>query len=271
MTHALVTALFAFTAVAYLAASVVFAAKIAGRKTSPAVDKAGMWALAAGGVAHLVHVVLWSLVLHVCPVEGIYFPLSFGANLMVGVFFLLRRRYRLDALGSVVAPMALATLMASRFALSATAPSDAVTGTLLPFHITSNLLGVALFTLAAAAALLYLVQEGRLKSKKLGAVSRLPPLDALDRVGHRLLIAGFPLLTVGVVTGSLFLHRMAGESSAVLVRSALGYLTWILIALVLLLRQAAGWRGRRAALGTIAGFSLTVTVLAFYAWRGVGG
>lgn len=271
MTSLLVTALFAFTALAYLAASVVFAAKIAGRDVAPAVDRAGMWALVAGGLAHLAHVVLWSLVLRVCPVEGIYFPLSFGANLMVGVFFVLRRRYRLDALGSVVAPMALATLMASRFAVAGTAPSEEVTGTLLPFHIMANLLGVALFTLAAAASLLYLVQEGRLKSKKLGAVSRLPPLDKLDRVGHRLLIAGFPLLTVGVVTGSLFLHRMVSESNAVLIRSALGYLTWLLIAVVLVLRQAAGWRGRRAALGTLVGFGLTVSVLAFYAWRGVGG
>jgi ABC-type uncharacterized transport system permease subunit len=264
----LVTALFAFTVLAYLTASVVFAAKIAGRPIAAGTERLGFGALALGGIAHLIHVVVWSLVLHVCPVEGIYFPLSLGANLMVGAFFLLRRRYKLDAVGSVVAPLALATLLASRFAVQATAPSDSLQSALLPFHITANLLGVALFTLASASALLFLVQEGRLKSKKLGGMSRLPPLDALDRAEHRLLIAGFPLLTVGVVTGTLFLNRMHGESGADMARTAFGYGTWLLIALVLFLRQAAGWRGRRAAWGTLVSFGFIVAVLGLYLIRG---
>lgn len=265
----LVTALFAFTVLAYLTASVVFAAKIAGRPIASATERLGFGALALGGTAHLVHVVLWSVVLKVCPVEGIYFPLSLGANLMVGAFFLLRRRYKLDAVGSVVAPLALATLLASRFAVQSTAPSDSLRSALLPFHITANLLGVALFSLAAASALLFLLQERRLKSKKLGGPSRLPPLDALDRAEHRLLIAGFPLLTVGVITGTLFVNRMQGdESTADLARTAFGYGTWLLIALVLFLRQAAGWRGRRAALGTLVSFGFIVAVLGFYLARG---
>ncbi len=36
-------------------------------------------------------------------------------------------------------------------------------------------------------------------------------------------------------------------------RTVFGYATWLLIGVVLLLRAAAGWRGRRAACGTIAG------------------
>lgn len=267
----LVTYLFAFTVVAYLVASVVFAAKIAGRPIARGLERVGYGALAVGGLVHLVHVVVWSLVLHVCPVEGVYFPLSLGANLMVGMFFLLRRRYKLDAVGSIIAPLALATLLASRFAVAATAPPDSLRGALLPFHITANLLGVALFTLASASALLFLVQERRLKAKKLGGPSRLPPLDALDRAEHRLLIAGFPLLTIGVVTGTLFLNRMHEEAGAMLVRTVFGYATWLLIALVLLLRQALGWRGRRAAQGTLVGFGFTVAVLAFYAFRGSAG
>lgn len=264
----LVTALFAFTVFAYLVASIVFAAKIAGRPIAAGTERLGFGALALGGVAHLVHVLMWSLVLRVCPVEGIYFPLSLGANLMVGAFFLLRRRYNLDAVGSVIAPLALATLLASRFAVQSTAPSDSLRSALLPFHITANLLGVALFALASASALLFLLQENRLKSKKLGGRSRLPPLDALDRAEHRLLIAGFPLLTVGVVTGTLFINRMDGESTADLARTAFGYGTWLLIALVLFLRQAAGWRGRRAALGTLLSFGFLMAVLGFYLARG---
>jgi ABC-type uncharacterized transport system permease subunit len=50
-------------------------------------------------------------------------------------------------------------------------------------------------------------------------------------------------------------------------RIILGYATWFLIAAVLLLRGAAGWRGRRAAYGTIAGFACEAAVLAIYLLR----
>ena len=45
--------------------------------------------------------------------------------------------------------------------------------------------------------------------------------------------------------------------------------SWALFAAVLLLRLAAGWRGRRAAIGTILGYASAVVVLLFYAVRGV--
>jgi ABC-type uncharacterized transport system permease subunit len=50
-------------------------------------------------------------------------------------------------------------------------------------------------------------------------------------------------------------------------RVVLGYATWLLIALVLLLRAAAGWRGRRAAYGTIAGFVCAAAVIVVYLVR----
>ena len=54
-------------------------------------------------------------------------------------------------------------------------------------------------------------------------------------------------------------------------RTILGYATWLLIAGVLLLRAAAGWRGRRAAYGTIAGLIFAVAVLLFYVFRPTSG
>jgi hypothetical protein len=50
-------------------------------------------------------------------------------------------------------------------------------------------------------------------------------------------------------------------------RLVIGYATWVLIACVLLLRAAAGWRGRRSAYGTIAAVACALTVLAVYLTR----
>ena len=72
-----------------------------------------------------------------------------------------------------------------------------------------NLLGVALFSLAFAAAVAYLVQEKQLKKKRLeGIFQRLPPLDSLDKAEHKFLLAtgnvGYQWEQAGVwfVTGS---------------------------------------------------------------------
>jgi ABC-type transport system involved in cytochrome c biogenesis permease subunit len=48
----------------------------------------------------------------------------------------------------------------------------------------------------------------------------------------------------------------------------MGLVEWALFAAVLLLRAVAGWRGRRAALGTMLGFLVACAVLFGYVLRG---
>lgn len=259
--------LFVVTAATYLAACVLFSAYLAGRGG----DRTLAWAprlVAVGATLHAVHIVVSSLVYRVCPVEGIHFAMSVVSMLACVVYVVARLRVRtIDVVGAFVAPLALTFLLASRFV--PIEPSSTFKSAILPFHVAANLLGVALFTLAFAAAVAYLVQEHRLKQKRLsGAFQRLPPLDSLDRAEHRFLIAGFPLLTVGILTGTLWARHVEAGSAADVARAAFGYVSWLVFAGVLLLRAAAGWRGRRAAYGTIAGFSFTLLVLVLYLVRG---
>jgi ABC-type uncharacterized transport system permease subunit len=212
------------------------------------------------------HIVVSSLVLHVCPVEGIHFAMSIVSLLAAFAYALARARFRVDVIGAFVAPLALTFLLASRFVGPGAAPR--FRSAILPFHVAANLLGVALFTLAFATAVAYLVQERHLKRKDLhGIFERLPPLDALDRAEHRFLVAGFPLLTIGVLTGTLWAREVEAGGAAEIARAAFAYASWALFGGVLLLRAAAGWRGRRAAYGTIAGFGFTLLVLALYLVR----
>jgi ABC-type uncharacterized transport system permease subunit len=224
------------------------------------------WLVALGVPLHAAHIVVSSLVWHVCPVEGIHFAMSVVSMLAALTYVIARSRFRIDVVGAFVAPLALTFLLASRFVGIAGAPK--LRSAILPFHVASNLLGVALFTLAFASAVAYLVQERHLKRKDLhGVFERLPPLDALDRAEHRFLVAGFPLLTIGIVTGTLWAHEVEAGGASEIARAAFGYASWGLFGLVLLLRAAAGWRGRRAAYGTIAGFGFTVIVLVLYLVR----
>jgi ABC-type uncharacterized transport system permease subunit len=51
----------------------------------------------------------------------------------------------------------------------------------------------------------------------------------------------------------------------------LGLVAWAVFATVLLLRVAAGWQGKRAAIGTLVGFACTLCVLVGYAIRATTG
>jgi len=259
--------------VAYSVAATLFFLELA-RREGGAVR--AQWAprlLALGGALHAVHVVTASLLSKVCPIDSLHFALSFTALIAVGAYLLLRERFRLYALGAFVAPIALTFLIGAQFVGQS---SDAVAGvsrTLLMFHIAANVLGVGLFLIAGAAGAVYLVQERRLRTKKhvanLG--TRLPPLDSLDRTTHRLLLAGFPLLTFGVVTGAVFTHQLTAGSGADSLRTFLGYATWILLAAVLVLRETIGFRGRKTAYGTIAGVVCMLLVMLLYAVRSNAG
>ena len=163
-----------------------------------------------------------SLLSHVCPVESLHFALSLSALIATSVYLGLRKRFRLHAIGAFVAPVALTFLVGAQFVGSPAQPGQGMPRALLALHITANLLGVGLFLLAGAAGAFYLVQESRLKHKRFGKLTnKLPPLDALDSAVHRLLLAGFPLLTFGIVTGAVFASSLDQASTASVARAIL--------------------------------------------------
>lgn len=229
--------------------------------------------LALGSLFHLAYITAASFLVNVCPVGSVHFVLSFVAILTAFGFTLARARAtragpreNIDALGLLVAPLGLAFLLGTFFLDKPSVHSSIGTG-LLAVHVLANVGGIALFFLAGAAATLFLVQERRLKQKKLARVAGLPPLDTLDRALHRFLVIGFPLLTVGILSGTFWAYQLESGSAEEVMRIVFGYATWLLIAMVLLLRVAAGWRGKRSAYGTLLGVSFAIGVILIYAFR----
>ncbi len=261
--QSLTTIVFYLRVVAYSAASTLFFLDLLRPVTMRRAW--GPRLLFVGATFHAAHVVTASLLSRICPVESLHFALSFSALMAVGVFLVVRRRQQLDPLGVLIAPIGLTFLLGAEFVSLAAGGSAEVPRSLLLLHIAANVVGVGLFILAGAAGAFYVVEERRLKRKQLGFASRLPPLASLDRATHRLLLAGFPLLTFGVVTGSMFLDRLTAIHGLELARAGLAYASWLMLAVVLLLRSVGGWSGRRAAYGTLIGVAGVVVVTLVYA------
>lgn len=195
------------------------------------------------------------------------------ASLLIAIGYLVAmRKHKLAALGAFITPLTLLFLLAAGFGSSIAPVPSAVQSVILPFHVGINILGTVAFALAFAVSIAYLIQERLLRTKRLGGLfQRLPPLHELDSLGFRLVTIGFPLLTIGIVSGAFFAARLEETDSTFSLSHLLAFLAWVFFASVLTFRIAAGWRGRRAAIGTMLGFLCAIFVLVGYALRGASG
>lgn len=264
----MVMALFAATAALYAVAAglyVYFLAKGG--------EEGAKWAsrvLWGAVVCHLGFVATNWLVAGNEPTADIHQALAVLTLIMTSFFLVTARsRPRLQVLGAFITPVTLLLFLGAAFRRGVGPVPEEVRSALVPVHVGTNVLGLAAFAFAFAAGAAYVIQERQLRQKKLGGLmQRLPALDVLDTLGLRAVLIGFPLLTIGVVTGTMWAVRLHGGSLGLSASQGFGLLAWLLFAGVLLLRVAAGWRGRKAAIGAMLGFAMTLVVLVGYLLRG---
>jgi ABC-type uncharacterized transport system permease subunit len=176
--------------------------------------------------------------------------------LVVGAYLIwgCKPRYRL--LGLTVMPVAAALLALAWIGGGTRLAADGGSGFVLALHAGLMLAGFAGLTLAAGMAALYLWQERRLKRHERRVLRvRVPPLDALDRLSARTVLASLALLTLGIGVGATTFER--GDFDAAM---AVTFAIFGVYAALLVLRHE-GRRGRRAALLNLLGFSLVAVVL----------
>jgi ABC-type uncharacterized transport system permease subunit len=177
----------------------------------------------------------------------------------VGAYLVWGCRAPFRLLGLAVMPLAAALLVLAWAAGGVGRPARSEFGDVfLAFHVGLILAAFAGFTLAAALAVLYVVQESRLKRRAPGVLRlRFPSLETLDALTVRTIALALPALTVGIGIGLARLEAEGGGFDAIM---GLTLLTWAVYAAFLVLRWEAGWRGRRTAHLALAGFLLVVLV-----------
>jgi ABC-type uncharacterized transport system permease subunit len=163
-------------------------------------------------------------------------------------------------------PVSLVLLLLARLTPAGAEPENL--SALGRVHISLATLGVGIFALASALSAIYLAEDRALRRKKFGTAAFEAggaPLEALDRLAHRLIWIGFPIFTVALVLGAVWTTRI-GEGMG-RVEYALASVTWIAYATLLVARQIYGWRGRRAARLALEGFATALAVLIVYLLR----
>jgi ABC-type uncharacterized transport system permease subunit len=248
--------------VAYAAASAALLVVLAGHAR---VRPAAIALVAIAFVAHGVDIG-WRGTMHVHPAQSVREALGFLAFIVTGGYLLASARYRLTIGGVVIMPVSLVLLVAAR--LSPAGEGAADLSALGRIHISLATIGVGVFALASALSAIYLVEERALKKKRFDTAAfkdHGAPLEALDRLAHRLIWIGFPIFTVALVLGAVWVSKL-GESLDRL-EYPLAAVTWIAYAILLVVRQVYGWRGKRAAKLTLLGFAAALAVLLIYLAR----
>jgi ABC-type uncharacterized transport system permease subunit len=221
--------------------------------TSPRYTRAAIWGVRIGWLAQTA-----LLIVQAAGVEG--FPWSsWAGSLNLFVWFVVgtyliwgcRPRYRL--VGLSVMPLVVLLFVASRVGGgTAAAEKSHYSNLFLTVHVGFVLAAFAGFTLAAALAALYLVEERRLQRHAPDILRwRLPSLVVLERLTVRTITVALPLLTIGLAAGIVRLREQGKGLDATM---AAAIVTWLVYASFVIVRSS----GRRAAQLALLGFALVI-------------
>jgi cytochrome c-type biogenesis protein CcsB len=259
--------LLGLTLVAYFGATALWLGFFLAQRES--LCRWGAWVMGLGLISHTLELIRRTLSHGFLPVATLGETLLVFAWALVVAFLFLNWRSPIKVLGALVAPLAALMVSGALILPQGTgAFSPLLQGFVLALHISLALMGYAAFTLAFLGGIFYLIQERQIKGKKFGFFyRRLPSLELLDALNYWCLTLGFPLLTGGIICGSLYAQQALGSFWSWDPKEVLTLLTWLIYAVLLHERLAVGWRGRRAALLAIYGFVvLMVTFVGANLW-----
>ena len=184
------------------------------------------------------------------------FSLAFSWGVLA-LHLYFRVRYPVPSLGLVTLPVAIGLLAyASTVSNQAEPLVPALQNQLLlTVHVAVAIIAYGAFSVAFAAAVLFLVQRN-------DSIRWLPSRAVLDEVGYRSVVVGFPLLALTILLGAIWAERAWGSYWTWDPKETSSLATWLIYGGYLHARVVRDWKGHRSAYLLIGGFA--ATLLTYY-------
>jgi cytochrome c-type biogenesis protein CcsB len=257
--------LFNVTTIAYLLSMLVFFAYLASR-----VEKLGL----AGSMVALFGLLVQTTAIGLrwkesydqghghAPLSNLYESVVFFSWTIVLIYLMLDVRYRYRVIGAFVMPFALLGMTWAQLGLASGIEPlvPALQSNWLLYHVVTCFLGYAAFAVACGISIMYLIQDsvGEAAAVGGGVISFFPPSKVLDDLNYRAIMVGFPLLTLGIVTGAAWANYAWGTYWSWDPKETWSLIVWFVYAAFLHARITRGWVGRRAAWLSVIGFAATI-------------
>jgi ABC-type uncharacterized transport system permease subunit len=248
-----------WTAVAYLGASLAAVVGLGVRARRWL--GFGVWLLAFAALLHGLAFVELHRLEPTPALTELPLAVSLAAWLLVLSFLALQLRVPARGLAVVVAPAAFLGTVFESFAVPAPGPAPPGSALWSHLHVLLASGGLALLGVAGAAGLLYLVHHRAIKRHRVARQSALPSLESLDRANALALALGFLLLSLGVVTGVLWVETREGRLWPGGLHANATLAAWLAYSALVFARFGAGGSARQVAAGSAAGFALLLVAV----------
>jgi cytochrome c-type biogenesis protein CcsB len=204
------------------------------------------------------------------PLANLYESLVFFSWCIALLYVLWEWRLKSRAIGVFVIPFAFLAIAYASLASGVSSNIDplipALQSNWLHVHVITCFLSYASFALSCGISIMYLVRRNKDEKKGRrapagGPAVLFPSLDYLDNLVYKTIAVGFPLLTLGIITGAAWANYAWGSYWRWDPKETWSLITWFIYAVFLHARFWRDWRGKRTAILSIVGF---VTVMITY-------
>lgn len=196
------------------------------------------------------------------PLTNMYESLVFFAWMIAIVYLLIERKFKIKTVGAFVTPFPFIIM-----AYASLNPNDikplvpALRSNWLISHVVTCFVGYAAFAVSFGVSVLYLFKvraEKRSPKSPDIFMGHMPASATLDEIGYKTIAIGFPLLTIGIVTGAFWANVAWGTYWSWDPKETWSLIVWLIYAAYLHARITRGWRGTKAAALSIVGFLATI-------------
>ncbi|MFH0925833.1 MAG: c-type cytochrome biogenesis protein CcsB [bacterium] len=191
------------------------------------------------------------------PFTSGYSSMVFFPWAIIFVYLIIEFIYKQKVIGAVVTPVAFLCLASASLLFPTKIESlvPALQSNWLIGHVVTCFLGYAAFAVAFGISILYLIKANIEKNGQIKEVnSSLPSSVVLDDLSYKAIAIGYPLLTIGIITGAAWAHRAWGRYWGWDPKETWSLITWFIYTGYLHVRYSKGWHGKTMAIFSILGF-----------------
>ncbi|MFC1868298.1 c-type cytochrome biogenesis protein CcsB [Thermodesulfobacteriota bacterium] len=193
------------------------------------------------------------------PLSNLYESLIFFSWTIILLYALVEWRTRNRSIGTFVTPIAFLALAYASFSdniKSGIQPLvPALQSNWLTAHVVTCFFGYAAFALSFGLSLMYLLKRLDTLETNNNFLKLIPGTALIDEINYQMVVIGFLMLTLGIITGSVWAHSAWGSYWSWDPKETWSLITWLVYAALLHSRMIRGWKGKRLAILSIIGFA----------------
>ena len=193
------------------------------------------------------------------PFSNLYESLVFFAWTIVLLYLVIEWRTKNKTLGVFVTPLAFLAMAYASFSPNISSSIQplipALKSNWLISHVITCFFGYAAFGLSFGLSIMYLLKRLDTRDRQNVFLKLIPGTGILDELNYQMIVIGFMMLTLGIITGSVWAHSAWGSYWSWDPKETWSLITWLIYASVIHSRLVRGWRGKKISILCIIGFA----------------